>query len=213
MGLIVWQGREYPSGVLPSENVIQEILWELSFIHKLQSLDHHACHNLDLSDATQLFDRQIEISQCFHMSSFWHVPIPSENCRLADNDFDKHFGFVTGLVVFIMNSWKGDKPAVLAGNSSKLELSPDAAMELEEVVANITVNNFSTISDVQLMSLTTSMQWTITNFDYASLFVVFFFYNCNILFCLWLGWWLGSNLVSFIYFCCFHLSTDGLVAR
>ena len=73
MGPIVWQGMEYPSGVLPPENVIQEILWELyelNFIHKLQSLDHCACHNLDLSNTTQLFDRQIEISQCFHMSSF-----------------------------------------------------------------------------------------------------------------------------------------------
>ena len=70
MGLIVWQSREYPSGVLPPENVIWEILWELhelNFIHELQFLDRCTCHNLDLSDATQLFDRQIEISQCFHM--------------------------------------------------------------------------------------------------------------------------------------------------
>ena len=137
MGLIVWQGREYLSGVLPHENVIQEILWELyelNFIHELQSLGHCTCHNLDLLNATQLFNRQIEISQCFHTSLFWHVPIPSENHVLANNDFNKHFGFVTGLV-FIMNSWKKDKPALLAGNLSKLELSPDAAMELEEVVA------------------------------------------------------------------------------
>ena len=73
MGPIVWQDREYPSGVLAPENVIQEILrelYELNFIHELQSLDHHACHNLDLSNATQLFNRQIEISQCFHTSSF-----------------------------------------------------------------------------------------------------------------------------------------------
>ena len=73
MGPIVWQGREYPSGVLPPENVVQEILWELykvNFIHELQSLDRRTCHNLDLSNATQLFDRQIEVSQCFHTSSF-----------------------------------------------------------------------------------------------------------------------------------------------
>ena len=101
MERIVWQGKEYPSGVLPPENVVCEIvceivweLYEVNFIHKLQSLDHHTCHNLDLSNAAQLFDRQIEISQCFHMSSFQHVPIPNKNLGLADNDFNK-FQFVT----------------------------------------------------------------------------------------------------------------------
>ena len=73
MGPIVWQGKEYPLELLPPENVVHKILWklyEVNFIHELQSLDHHACHNLDLSNTAQLFDRQIEISQCFHMSSF-----------------------------------------------------------------------------------------------------------------------------------------------
>ena len=72
-GPIVWQGREYPSGVLPHENVIQEILWELykvNFIHELQSLDRRACQNLDLLNDTQLFNRQIGILQCFHTNSF-----------------------------------------------------------------------------------------------------------------------------------------------
>ena len=72
-GPIVWQGREYPSGVLPPENVVREILWELyevNFIHELQSLDRCACQNLDLLNAMQLFERQIEISQCFQTNSF-----------------------------------------------------------------------------------------------------------------------------------------------
>jgi hypothetical protein len=144
MGPIVWQGREYPSGVLPPENVVREILWELyevNFIHELQSLDRRACHNLDLLSAAQLFDRQIAISQCFHTNSFRHVPIPSENLGLADDDFDKRFRFVTALV-FIMNSWKGDKPAMLAGDLSDLQLSPDAAMELEKVVARYYCQQF-----------------------------------------------------------------------
>jgi hypothetical protein len=144
MGPIVWQGREYPSGVLPPENVVREILWELyevNFIQELQSLDRRACQDLDLSDAAQLFDRQIEISQCFHTSSFRHVPIPSDNIGLADNDFDKRFKFITPLV-FVMNKWKGDKPAILAGDLSKLELSPDAAMELEKVVAKYYCQQF-----------------------------------------------------------------------
>jgi hypothetical protein len=62
MGPIVWQGREYPSGALPPENVVREILWELyelNFIHELQSLDRRACQILDLSSAEQLFERQV----------------------------------------------------------------------------------------------------------------------------------------------------------
>ena len=124
MGPIVWQDREDPSGVLPPENVLQEILWELyevNFIHELQSLDYHTCH-LDLSSTIELFARQNDISQCFYTSSFRHVPIPSENIGLADNDFNKHSLFVTALVV-IMKSWKGDKPAILAGNLSNLSMS------------------------------------------------------------------------------------------
>ena len=142
MGPIVWQGREYPSGALPPEDVIREILWELyevNFIHELQSLDRRACHNLDLSSAAQLFDRQIEISQCFHTSSFRHVPIPSENLGLADDDFDKRFRFVTGLY-FVMKSWKGDKPAMLTDDLS--DLSPNGAMELEKVVAKYYCQQF-----------------------------------------------------------------------
>jgi len=58
----------------------------------------------------------------------------STNCGLADDDFDIRFGFVMALV-FVMNSWKGDKPAILAGDHFDLQLSPDGAMELEKVVA------------------------------------------------------------------------------
>jgi hypothetical protein len=144
MGPIVWQGREYPSGVLPPENVVREILWELyevNFIHELQSLDRRACHNLDLSSDDQLFDRELLISRCFHTSSFRHVPIPSENLGLADDDFDKRFQFVTGLV-FVVKSWKGDKPAMLAGDLFDLQLSPDGAKEMEKVVTKYYCQQF-----------------------------------------------------------------------
>ena len=144
MGPIVWQGREYPPGVLPPENVVREILWELyevNFIHELQSLDRRACQNLDLSSTDQLFDRQVEISQCFHTSSFRHVSLPSENIGLADDDFDKRFRFVTALV-FVVKSWKGEKPAILAGDLLDLQLSPDGAMELEKIVTKYYCQQF-----------------------------------------------------------------------
>ena len=143
-GPIVWQGREYPLGVLPPENIVREILWELyevNFIHELQSLDHRTCQNLDLLNDTQLFNRQIGILQCFHTNSFQHIPIPSKNLGLAANDFDKRFQFVTALV-FGMNSWKGDKPAMLAGDLSKMQLSPDGAMEMDKVAAKYYCQQF-----------------------------------------------------------------------
>ena len=144
LGPIVWQGREYPPGVLPPVNVVREILWELyevNFIHELQSLDRRACQDLDLSSATQLFDRETKISRCFPTSSFRHVSIPSKNLGLADDDFDTRFGFVTGLV-FVMNSWKGEKPAILAGDLFDLQLTPDGARDLEIVVANYYCQQF-----------------------------------------------------------------------
>ena len=71
--LLVWQGKEYPSGVLPPKDVVQQILWELyelNFIHELQSLDRHACADLDLLNVAQLVERQMKISRCFPINSF-----------------------------------------------------------------------------------------------------------------------------------------------
>ena len=113
--------------------------YELNFIHGLQSLDHHTCHNLDLLSATQLFERQIDISQCFHTSSYQNVPIPSKNLGLADDDVDQRLQFVTGLY-YVIKSWKGDKPAMLANNLS--DLSPKATIELEKVVAKYYCQQF-----------------------------------------------------------------------
>jgi len=144
MGSIAWRGREYPSGKLPPENVVREILWEiyeLNFIHELQSLDCRACSNLDLLSANQLFEREIEMSLCFQTSSFRRISIPSKNLGLADDDFNKRFQFVTGLV-FIMKSWKGDKPAILAGDLFDLQLTPDGCVEMEKVVAKYYCQQF-----------------------------------------------------------------------
>ncbi len=114
MGPMVWQGKEYPPGVLPPEDVVRQILWELyevNFIHELLSLDRRACANLDVSDTAQLFERQIKISRCFPTSSFRHVPIPSINGGFGADDFDLRSLFIVGLF-YVMKSWKGDKPAL-----------------------------------------------------------------------------------------------------
>ena len=144
-GPVFWQGKEYPSGVLPPEDVVRQILWELyelNFIHELQSLDRRTCKNLDLSNAAQLFERQIEISQCFHTSSFRHVAIPSENIGFADDDCDKRFRYVTALV-FATESWGGEKPAELAGDLFDLQVNSTKEMkDLEGVVAKYYCQQF-----------------------------------------------------------------------
>jgi len=112
--LLVWQGKEYPLGVLPPEDVVRQILWELyelNFIHELQSLDHRACADLDISDTVQLIERQTKISRCFPINSFRYVMIPSENCGLAADDLSERFRFVVELL-HVMKSWRGNKPVL-----------------------------------------------------------------------------------------------------
>ena len=193
MGPIVWQGREYPSGVLPPENVLREILWELyevNFIHELQSLDRRACHGLDLSNATQLFDRETLISQCFNTSSFRQVTIPSENHGLADDDFDKRFRFVTGLA-FVVNSWKGEKPAKLSGDLYDLQLTPDGCVEMENIVLKYYCqqffNYFGHAAQVPHRLFATSLNWFWPFSFYIYLFIE------NIMF--FLRFWVGKLAV------------------
>ena len=62
---LVWQGKRYLPGMLPPENIVREILWELyelNFTYELLSLDARACINVD---AMQRIERQALISKCF----------------------------------------------------------------------------------------------------------------------------------------------------
>jgi hypothetical protein len=144
-GPIVWQGKEYPPGVLPPEDVVRQILWELyevNFIHELQSLDHHACADLDLSNTAQLLERQIRIVRCFPISAFRHVAIPSENYGLAADDFEKRFMFVTALIL-IMKSWKGDKPVIINASVESLrDLTIQGALHTEKVIVKYYCQQF-----------------------------------------------------------------------
>jgi len=144
-GPIIWQGKDYPREVLLPDAVVREILWELfevNFIHEFQSLDRRACANLDISDTAQLFERQIMISQCFHPSSFRHVPIPSQNLGLAADNVDDRFHFVTNLVL-VMKSWRGDKPVILGASVDSLRgFSRKAREEMEKCVAKYYCQQF-----------------------------------------------------------------------
>jgi hypothetical protein len=145
MGPIVWQGKEYPSGVLPPEGIVRQILWELyevNFIHELLSLDRRACADLDSSNTAQLLERQLEIAQCFYICSFRHVPIPSENIGLAADGLNRRFEFVTALIL-VMKSWKGDKPIVFNVPVENIrDFSREAMIHAEKVVAKYYFQQF-----------------------------------------------------------------------
>lgn len=143
--LLVWQSTEYPSGVLPPEDVMRQILWELyelNFIHELQSLDRRACANLDLSNVEQLVDRQMKISRCFPINSFRHVTIPSENRGLAADDLSERFRFVVELL-HVMRSWRGEKPAIFGISMDNLRDSTrQARILLENTIAKYYCQQF-----------------------------------------------------------------------
>jgi hypothetical protein len=142
---LIWQGKEYPSGVLPPEDVVRQILWELyelNFIHELQSLDHRACADLDVSDTAQLLERQMKISRCFPINSFRHVTIPSENCGLAADDLNERFRFVVELL-HIMKSWRGDKPVIFDISMDNLRDSTrQARLYLEKTITKYYCQQF-----------------------------------------------------------------------
>ena len=58
---LIWQGKKYLPGMLPPENIVWEILWELyelNFSFELHSLDLRACVNLDTTNESQRVERQ-----------------------------------------------------------------------------------------------------------------------------------------------------------
>lgn len=141
--LLVWQGKEYPPGILPPEDVVQQILWELyelNFIHELVSLDHRACANLDPSDTAQLMERQVLIAQCFSVDSFRNVVIPSENHGFAANNSNKCFRSIFFLIV-VMNSWKGAKPMIFSASPDSFQ-NMTAAYTLEALVTKYYCQQF-----------------------------------------------------------------------
>lgn len=131
---LLWQGNRYVPGVLPPDNIIREILWELyelNFTHELLALDRRACQNLDLSHDSQLFERQDLISKCFPVGAFQHVSIPTRDCGLAADTPLERLPYVVHLVR-VMQSWKGNVPAAFTlANRSPSDLSQDQGVELE----------------------------------------------------------------------------------
>jgi hypothetical protein len=137
----VWQRRSYLPGVLPVENVVRQILWELyelNFIYEFISLDRRACENLDLTDNEQLLKRESLISKCFAVNTFKSAPIPSRNCGLAADNPRERLPYLQQ-VVRVMMAWKGIKPP--AFNRADLFVDRQAE-DLEDIVAKYYCQQF-----------------------------------------------------------------------
>ena len=120
---VTWQGNNYPPSMLPTEHVVQGILWEpsqLNFAYEFLSLDHHTCLTLDhTSDNLQLI--QDLVSKIFLVNPFLSRSLPYCNSGLATNDIEERIPYVVCFVQ-VMQSWKGNKPPhslILSGNSPK----------------------------------------------------------------------------------------------
>ena len=142
---ITWQGRKYIPGVLPADNIVREILWELyelNFYYELLSLDRRACVNLATSDNLQLIHRHALISKCFPVDPFQSTSLLARNYGLAGQDVEERLPFVLALVR-VMQSWKGDKPPVfqLAARSFH-EISASHATELEDAATKYYCQQF-----------------------------------------------------------------------
>jgi hypothetical protein len=142
---LVWQGRKYPPGSLPPENIFRQVLWELyelNFAHEFFSLDCHACESLDLTDDKKLYERQSLISKCFVSNALSYTSLPNTNCGLAAEDIRDHLIYLWHMV-HIMDAWKGAKPAVfgLANRAPQL-ITDRQAKDLEDAATKYYCQQF-----------------------------------------------------------------------
>ena len=141
----VWQGHSYPSGVLPAEHVVQQLLWELyelNFTHEFLSLDHRSCVDLDLSDGAKLFEHQALVLGCFAVGAFKYIPLPDHNQGLAADSLQDRLPYLIGMV-YVMRSWKGTKPATFTiADRTPSDISDQQAKELEDVVTKYYCQQF-----------------------------------------------------------------------
>jgi hypothetical protein len=137
-----WQGNGYLPGVLPPENVVRQILWELyelNFSREFLSLDRRACQDLDLSDNDQLLERQSLILKCFVAGTFI---LPHANYGLASNTVQDRLPYLQ-LMVQVMVRWKGIKPSVFeVANCSPQTVTDARAKELEEAATKYYCQQF-----------------------------------------------------------------------
>jgi hypothetical protein len=141
----VWQGRDYPPGELPPENVVRQILWELyelNFSQEFLALDRRACTNLEMRDTETLYARQTSISKCFTSNSINYIRLPHTNGGLAAENIRDRLPYLYSMV-HVMATWKGTKPAAfdLAKRSPEL-ITNQQAESLEDAATKYYCQQF-----------------------------------------------------------------------
>ena len=142
---LVWQGRNYPPGNLPPENIFRQVLWELyelNFAHEFLSLDRRACERLDLTDDEKLYERQSLISKCFVSNALSYTSLPNTNCGLAAEDIRDRLTYLQRMV-HIMGAWKGAKPAVFGlADHAPQTITDRQARDLEDAATKYYCQQF-----------------------------------------------------------------------
>ena len=142
---LVWQGRNYPPGSLPPENIFRQVLWELyelNFAHEFLSLDRRACESLDLTDDEKLYERQSLVSKCFVSNALSYTSLPNTNCGLAAEDIRVRLTYLQRMVR-IMDAWKGAKPTIFGlADRTPQTITDRQARDLEDAATKYYCQQF-----------------------------------------------------------------------
>jgi hypothetical protein len=98
MGPIVWQGKEYPPGVLPPEMLSEKFYGSCIRLTSFMNCYHWTVvlvPTWTYRIPPSYLKGKTQIARCFPLSSFRHVSIPSENDGLAADNLETRFGFIT----------------------------------------------------------------------------------------------------------------------
>ena len=173
MGPIVWQGKEYPSGVLPPENVVRKF-----YGNYMRSTSFTNCSSwtimlviiwtywtLPSCLTGKLRFHSVSTQARFNMSLF-PTKILDWLMMTSTSTF--------GLSLHWPLSWSHGKETNLL---CWLAISPICLKMMpwnwRKLLQHITVNNFSIILNVQLRFLTAFLWWMLANFNYSGSFIFF----------------------------------------
>ncbi|KAF9033872.1 hypothetical protein BJ165DRAFT_1318108, partial [Panaeolus papilionaceus] len=137
-------GETFDSGALPPPSTIRKFLfelYELNFRKELLLL-HRTAHPKCSNDAEKQA-REFEVRSLFPNMTYYIPSLDPPNSGLAADDIKSRLPFLL-ILASLMNSWKGEKPPILAiGRRRSIEgISLQEAHQLEQAVASYYCQQF-----------------------------------------------------------------------
>ncbi|KAF9049061.1 hypothetical protein BJ165DRAFT_1343847, partial [Panaeolus papilionaceus] len=137
-------GKTFDSGVLPPPSIIRKFLfelYELNFRKELLLL-HRNAHPKCGNDAEKQA-REFEVRSLFPDLTYYIPNLDPPNSGLAADDIRSRLPFLL-ILAGLMNSWKGEKPAILGiGRRRSAEgITLQEAHQLEQAVASYYCQQF-----------------------------------------------------------------------